>query len=80
MRTAQRIGQIERVWRVGLGWAGLNYRAGCDTGDSRQSQAHGDGDCWCPGAGNLAIVEVFRLRTKKSGGRVELGSRDWTLC
>ena len=30
--------------------------------------------------GNLAIVKVFRLRTKKSGGRVELGSRDWTLC
>ena len=28
----------------------------------------------------LSIVEVFRLRTKKSGGRVELGSRDWTLC
>ena len=23
MRTAQRIGQIERVWRVWLGWAGL---------------------------------------------------------
>ena len=60
--------------------AGLNYPAGCDTGDSRQSQDHGDGDCWCPGAGNLAIVKVFRLRTKKSGGRVELGSRDWTLC
>ena len=27
-----------------------------------------------------AFVEVFRLRTKKSGGRVELGSRDLTLC